>query len=585
MNFVVLWRDADEDLIADIKNEELDGVYINDETFLIYADPTLISAKELDETARILANHLKKPATEIKAQLSPRDVRYVFIKNKLSPDTSQKIKALISPEGENEIGLKGVVLIPEHWRYYPEGNLASQVIGYMDRNNFGQYGIEGYMNSELEGKKGSIISESDPSGRQITVGETEIIEAVDGDSIVLTIDRIVQREVEEIIAQKVEEFGADSGQVIVMDPHTGAIIAMANAPSFDPNNYADSLKMVKLTQEEVEKSYRTTRLFKKNEKNKYVDIEEEDKENEEVQKYAYENRLGNGVFKNRTVSEYYEPGSVFKPLIMAMALDANEVSPETTFNDTGPIKSDIYFIKNSDEVYHGITTMTQVLEKSLNTGMIRVSQKLGMKLMYKYLKDYGFAEYTNIKLADEEPAYLKYYGDWSETDQFNISFGQGIVVTPLQLITAWSVLANGGKLVEPHIVNAVIRDDQVIETEPEVVHRVISQETATIISSMLVNVIKNGHGYRADIEGHLIAGKTGTAQIAGPGGFETGIGSTTTTFMGYFPALEPEYVVLVKFDRPRAFGEEDTWASNTAAPTFKEVVKFLIDYYKIEPTE
>jgi len=587
VNFVVLKRDTDMELIERIKKENLKGITVNEETFMVYADPTQIPVKSLDDTAATLAELLEEPITELKAKISPREVRYVFIKNKLSPETSQKIRALINPEDEDEEGLKGVVLIPEHWRFYPEGNLASQMIGFMNRDNIGQYGVEGYLNSDLEGKKGSIISESDPSGRQITVGETEIIEAVDGDSIVLTIDRIVQQKVEEILAARVEEFKADSGQIIVMNPFTGAIVAMANYPSFDPNEYGSSLKLTTLTQKEVDEAYPTTQLFKKDEKNKYVFIEEGDKEDSEIQKYAYENRLGPGVFTNKAISEIYEPGSTFKPIVMAMAIDANEVDPETTYNDYGALSINNFPIENSDFNYHGISTMTEVLEKSLNTGMVRVAQKLGRNLMYKYLEDFGLGTYTNIKLEGEVPAKLSVYKDFSYTDSLTASFGQGkIILTPLQLITAWSALANGGKLVQPHVVQAVIRDDQVIKTEPEIIHRVISEEASSIITSMLVSVVKRGHGDGTDIPGHLIAGKTGTAQVGGGpnGGYLKGEGSTITSFAGFFPALEPEFMILVKFDRPRSLGN-NTWGSTTAVPTFRDVAEFIIDYYNIEPTE
>lgn len=573
VDFVILRRDADDELMADIINERLPGIFVDTERFMIYGDPTLVPESQLATISKTLATYLDEPPSTIESRLTRRQVRYVFLRNRLSPETSRAIK---------ELALKGVVLLPEHWRFYPEGDLAPHLVGFINRENTGQYGIEGYFNIELEGKKGAIYAESDPFGRQITVGDTKIVNAVDGDTIVLSIDRVVQKRVEEILKEQVEAFKADSGQVIIMNPFSGAIVAMANYPSFDPNIYTDSYTLRKLNLDEDEKVYSTTPIFKTDDRGQYVPIADEDLNNDEVEKYVYENTFGPGVFKNKVISEYYEPGSVFKPIIMSIAIDAKEVEPETTFDDDGPLHIDEFEIKNSDNQYHGISTMTEVLELSLNTGMSWVSKELGKRLMYEYLKDFGFGEYTNIKLEGETKGEVDYYTHWSKAQLLTTSFGQGIVVTPLQMVAAWAALANGGKLVQPYIVDSVIRDGEVIQTQPEIIHRVISEEASSIITSMLVSTVRRGHGRPADIPGYLIAGKTGTAQIAGKyGRYETGEGSTITSFAGYFPALQPQFVMLVKFDRPRI--GENTWGSTTAAPTFRKISEFLIDYYNLEP--
>ena len=452
----------------------------------------------------------------------------------------------------------------------------------MNRDNAGQYGVEGYFNIELEGKKGKIYAESDPFGRQITVGESKIVNAVNGDTIVLTIDRIVQKKVEEILAQTVEKYKADSGQIIIMNPFTGAIIAMANYPTFDPNHFSDAYSLRKLEKSEIEDLYPTMEVFKRDEKGHYLPIAEGDLENDQIEKYIYENKFGPAVFKNKIVSEFYEPGSVFKPIVMSIALDAKEVEPQTTYIDDGPLEIDEFEIKNSDNQYHGKTTMTEVLELSLNTGMSFVAKQLGKRLMYKYITDFGFGDYTNIRLEGETKGKVDFYKQWSKAQLLTISFGQGIAVTPLQMITAWAALANGGKLLQPFIVDSVIKDNEVVKTEPQIIHRVISEETSSIITSMLISVVRRGHAKPADIPGYLIAGKTGTAQMAGKNGkYEVGEGSTITSFAGYFPALNPQFVMLVKFDRPRI--GENTWGATTAAPTFRTVAEFLLDYYNIQP--
>ncbi|MCK5607251.1 penicillin-binding protein 2, partial [Candidatus Pacearchaeota archaeon] len=569
----VLRRDAEPDVMAEIINEKLSGVFVDPKRFMIYGDPTLIPETQLTETSQILGRILESSPQDLEQKLTRRKVRYVFLRNRIEPEISRKIR---------ELKLKGVVLLPEHWRYYPEGDLAPHVVGFLNREEVGQYGIEGYFNTDLEGKKGTIYAEKDPLGRQITVGSSEIVNAVDGDTIVLTIDRIIQKKVEEILAEAVEQYSADSGQVLIMNPFTGAIVAMANYPSFNPNEYTDVFALRALEEEELVES--TVPLFKMNEKGKYVPVDEEDLFNEEVPKYVYENKFGPSVFKNRIVSEYYEPGSVFKPIVMAMALDAKEVEPQTTFLDDGPLKIDEFEIKNADGKYRGETTMNEVLAFSMNTGMSFVSKKLGKKLMYEYLMNFGFGEYTNIRLEGEAKGIVDYYKRWSKAQMLTTSFGQGIVATPLQVLAAWSALANGGKLMQPFIIDSIIRKDEVIQTEPQIIKRVVSEETSSIITSMLINSVRNGVARPADIPGYLIAGKTGTSQVAGKSGkYLEGEGSTITSFAGYAPALEPRFIMIVKFDRPRI--GENTWGSTTAAPTFRAISEFMMDYYNIQATD
>ena len=578
VDFVILKRDADRDLMANVINEQLPGVFVDTKRFLIYADPTLITDNKIDGAAQRLSALLNEPVATMKKNITRRTVRYVFLKNKLDPEISRKVK---------EMNLKGVVLIPEHWRFYPENELASNIIGFLSQEGVGQYGIEGYFNTELEGKKGKIYAESDPFGRQITVSDSEIVNAVNGDSIVLTIDRVVQKNVEQILKKDTEAFKADSGQAIIMDPFTGAIVAMANYPSFNPNKYTEAYKVRELAPGEEEEivKLKTVPMFKQDEKGRYLPVDNADIGNKEIKKYIYENKFGPGVLKNKTVSEFYEPGSVFKPLIMAIALDAKEVEPQTTFDDTGPLHIDEFEIKNSTNIYWGKTTMTGVLEKSLNTGMSWVAKQLGKELMYKYLKDYGFGEYTNIFLEGETKGRLDYYKRWSKAQLLTQSYGQGIIVTPIQMITAFAALANGGKLITPYIVESVIKENEVVKSEPQVIHRVISEETSSIITSMLISAVRRGYGHRADVPGYLVAGKTGSSQIAGPNAkYETGEGALITSFAGYFPAYKPRFVILIKFDRPRISGE-NTWGENTAAVTFHDIAQFLIDYYHIEAGE
>ena len=204
--------------------------------------------------------------------------------------------------------------------------------------------------------------------------------------------------------------------------------------------------------------------------------------------------------------------------------------------------------------------------------------------MYEYLMNFGFGEYTNIRLEGEAKGIVDYYKRWSKAQMLTTSFGQGIVATPLQVLAAWSALANGGKLMQPFIIDSIIRKDEVIQTEPQIIKRVVSEETSSIITSMLINSVRNGVARPADIPGYLIAGKTGTSQVAGKSGkYLEGEGSTITSFAGYAPALEPRFIMIVKFDRPRI--GENTWGSTTAAPTFRAISEFMMDYYNIQATD
>ncbi|MBI5412177.1 penicillin-binding protein 2 [Candidatus Peregrinibacteria bacterium] len=572
VDFVLLEQPASPELMAKVTNERLPGISVDAEKFQIFGNPTLIPESRLADISKTLSKFLDIPIATLEKSLTRRKTRYVPLKNRLDPEISNEINAL---------DLKGIVLVPEHWRFYPEGSLASNLVGFLSREGIGQYGIEGYFNNELEGKKGEIYAESDPFGRQITVGgESKIVQAIDGDSITLTIDRIVQKKVEEILAEATEKFHADSGQAIIIDPFTGALIAMTNAPSFNPNTFAEAFKMRPLKSGEL--VYKTTKIFKKNEKGEYIKIDPADIDNPKIDKYVYENRTGAEAYKNKAISDTYEPGSAFKPITMAIGIDAKEVEPTTSYDDSGSLKIDTFEIKNALDQYNGKgTTMLDVLAKSLNTGTSFVAKKLGKELFYKYLKDFGFGDYTHIELEGEVKGKVDFWKQWSKAQLLTTSFGQGIAVTPLQLITAWSVLANGGKLVQPHIIDSVKHGEKVVRTTPQIIRRVISEESSSIITSMLVNAVNSGVGRPAYIPEQLIAGKTGTSQIAGPNGrYEPfGDGAFITSFVGYFPALNPRFVILVKFDRPRI--GENTWGSTTAAPTFKKIAEFLIEYYSI----
>jgi cell division protein FtsI (penicillin-binding protein 3)/stage V sporulation protein D (sporulation-specific penicillin-binding protein) len=299
----------------------------------------------------------------------------------------------------------------------------------------------------------------------------------------------------------------------------------------------------------------------------------------------YKNNIGVGAYLNRSIQEIYEPGSVFKPVTMSIAIDQGEISAEDMYIDEGVVEVDEYKIKNALESVYGEVTMLNCLEFSINTCMTSVSMKLGKKLFHRMIDRFGFGKITGIELDDELPGEILPWKKWSQALLATAAYGQGISATPLQVVTAWSALANGGKLMRPTIIDTILFSDGRVEvTKPYIVDQVITPETSDTITAMLTSVVNQGFGRNAKVKGYLVAGKTGTSQIAGPGGkYETGTGANITSFAGYGPISNPKFVMLIKFDRPRAKNIE--FGSQSAAPVFKEVATFLFDYYGIQPTE
>ncbi|MBT6069346.1 penicillin-binding protein 2 [Candidatus Peregrinibacteria bacterium] len=510
--------------------------------------------------------------------------RYTVLKKKLPLETSEAIKELQKEDSENFLGIR---LQEEYYRYYPEGQLAAQVLGYVNSANIGQYGIEGGFQKTIEGKKGFFTSQKDGTGNQITVGESVIKPAEDGLNVYLTIDRAIQLEVEKALKTGVEAAEADSGQVIVMDPKTGRILAMAQHPTFNPNVYGEafSKEEIELSNEQIKNLYV---VGTGESQRKYLYIRKDPDERIEVFEdtelpgvyYSYKNRVGPEVYKNKLVQEIYEPGSVFKPLVMSGAIDAGEVTPNTTHQCDGPIEVDEFIIRTFNETYHGRESMKNVLRNSCNIGMAFVARKLERKLLYEYVTKFGFGDRTGIELENEEDGRVEYFSEWAESELVTHGFGQGISATPLQVVTGISALANKGVLMKPYLVekteNPMTGD--IKETEPKKIEQVISPDTAKTITSMMVYVVEDGIP-TARVDGHFVAGKSGTSQTYKWGKALKGVGTTIASFSGYGPIDDPQFVILVKMDHPKS----SPWGAVTAGPVFKEIATFIFTYYNIPP--
>ncbi|OIP60433.1 MAG: hypothetical protein CO143_03345 [Candidatus Moranbacteria bacterium CG_4_9_14_3_um_filter_45_14] len=498
---------------------------VNREYQMVYASPKDVVEK--DRAALELARILGLDAGVIKNKLDRPNDPFEIIKKRLNDEEIARI---------NELGLKGIAFLPEKYRYYPAGELASQVIGFAslrENGRVGGYGIESSKDGILRGETGTVSQEKDAAGRWLPLSDRLIVSPKNGESLLLTIDRVIQYETEKILKDSVERYEADSASAIVMDPKTGNILSMASFPQFDPNNYS----------------------------------EEED--------YS--------VFLNPVVSMTYEPGSVMKPIVMAMGIEEGKVSPTTEFVDTGSESVAGYVIHNSENKVYGRSTMTKVLDQSINTGVIYVEKLIGNQTFGDYFTRFGFGKKTNIGLPAELAGSIRNLENTrSNISFFTASFGQGVTTTPLQMLDAYVVFANGGKLIRPNIIDRIIHSDGREEKiQPEIVRQVLSEETSHTIGMMLRSVVVNGHGKRADVPGYQVVGKTGTAQVAKSDakGYEDGL--SIGSFVGYAPLDDPRFVVLVKLDNPKKV----EWAESSAAPTFSQIMKFLLEYAKIKPTE
>ena len=501
-------------------SSQLFPLAINREWPMVYAVPREIEDKE--GTTKALASLLEIDEEVLRQKIDKRNDPYEPLKHKLSPEVVEKIK---------ELDIEGIEFITEDWRYFPANNLASHVVGFVgfssDRR-VGQYGLEGYYNKELEGEYGFLEGEKDIRGRLIAIAKRYLQPAENGVDLILTIDSNIQFFIEKKLKEIAERLDAEGGTIIVMDPRTGAIKGMANWPTFNPNKYS-----------EVE------------------DI---------------------NIFLNPAIHNLFEPGSIFKPITMAIALDKKLLTPNTTYEDKAFLKIGGYIIRNSHDEPEGIQTMTQVLEKSLNTGAVFVQRLIGKKTFKDYLKKFRFSEKTGIDLEAEARGDISNLNTKRDIEYATASFGQGIVITPMELVVAFGAIANEGKIMRPYLVEKFVYGDGLEEVvEPKMVGRVISLEAAEELTKMLVNVVENGYGKKAGIPGYWITGKTGTAQVPEAGGYSD---KTIHSFGGFFPAFDPQFLILIKLDNPSGI----RFAADSVAPVFGEIAEYILNYYEIPPS-
>jgi len=584
---IILLSDTMEEAgLKEIENMGLTGLEISDGK--LYAYPAKIADRA--KLAAVLTKYMDLTPNRLEQILAGKN-RYAILAKKIKPEVSSEIRQLMEDDpGKNFFGLG---LTEEYYRFYPEAELAANVLGFTAAEGIGQYGIESKFNTQLQGKTGVFQTQRDGSiyGRQITVGDSLIQPAVDGDDIVLTIDRSMEMTIENMLEKAVKDYRADSGQVIVMEPNTGRIMAMAHYPSFDPNNFSSALdtEEINLSPEEISnlvpiEGEENRFWFYRNviAHDRYMVIREEIQNNDKtfyIYK-RYKNWIGLEAYQNKAVAGAYEPGSVFKPITMSAAIDDKDVTPKTGFKDPGVKKVDEFEIKNVSAKCTGYVTMVNILENSCNTGIGWVAEKIGRNLFYSYLIKYGFGERTGIEFDNEHPGQIEHFTQWADSELVTHAFGQGLTVTPIQMITAYATLANGGTLMQPHIVEKIIeKNGPTVETSPSPIHKVITEETSRQIIAMLTSAVENGVAKNAGVENHYIAAKTGTSQTYKNGKPLSGAGTTIASILGLGPIDKPQFVLYVKLDRPRS----SEWADSTAAFLFRDIATYLYDYLGIPP--
>lgn len=481
------------------------------------------NADRVDKVAAALSPILEVPADELRAKIDLKSNRPEVLKSAVPSAVAQEVQ---------QLGLPGVYLDKEPVRQYPEGSLGAQILGFVGKDFSGLGGLELSYNQELAGTPGVIDTQKDTAGQEIAPGRRLLTPPTQGSDLVLTLDRYVQREAERLLNQAVIDSKASGGLILIMEPRTGNILAAANNPTYS------------LTADQI-----------------------------------YDPQKA-GLYKSKIVTDQYEPGSTLKPLTMSAAIDQGIVTPDTTFQDTGIASVGGAVIHNWNGLGNGTSTMTQILIHSSNVGMTWVSGKLGPDLEYEYFQRFGLGQPTGLRLPGEVSGTVRTNkdADWTLVDRATNAFGQGIAVTPVQLLEAISVFANDGQLVRPRLVRAIRGPDGQQDLPPEVVRQVVSPQTARTLIQMLVAVDEQPDLIPNRVPGYKIALKTGTADTPTNVGYNTAL--TIGSLVSLFPADAPRFAVLIRLDGP-----EKLYGGLVAAPVLKVLAQELLTYYRVPPTQ
>lgn len=502
----------------------------------LYADPVAMedhpesdAAKSGRNVKRLAADLLAAPlgisAESLYSDFTIEGARFVWIKRTLSPEMAEKVQLIIK-----ENNLPGLHFLEESKRYYTKGTMAAQVLGFVGTDDVGLSGIELAMDSIIKTRSKEMQETTDAVGNPIGESSMEDMRPQNMPTVYLTIDSKIQFVLEDALDRAMKETKSRAAAAILMDPHTGAVLGMASRPTFDPNDFGE---------------------------------------------YPV------STWTNRAISIIYEPGSVFKPIVGCMGLSENIITPQTMFEDKGSIKIADRVIRNWDGEGRGQVPFEDIIKYSINTGMVQLGMQLGANQMIDYSKKFGFGQPTGIELPGEESGILYRPEDMYEPDIATMAIGQGIAVTPLQMLRAICAIANGGELLEPYIIDKIVMPDGRVlrQGQKKVVRRVITEDVAGQMRMMMEKVVSEGGGKPAHIAGYQIAGKTGTAEkLAEQGGYAQG--EYIASFVGFVPAANPQYAMLVMLDTPQgAF-----YGSQVSAPVFKDTLQQILVAKGIQPS-
>lgn len=500
----------------------------------VYVDPTHV--EEPEKLAIVLAPILHLDPTELAQKLGDTDREWDRIARWIEPDAAAQIRKL----GEDGEPPAGLFLIPEAKRMYPQGEFAAQIVGVANHEGVGISGVEGFYDHDVRGITGTLQAEQDAGQSPIWIAPHHMIQPQNGMDLKLTLDSTVQKIAEDALREAVEQHNAEGGSVVIMEPNTGEILGMASWPPFDPNRYT------------------------------------------EIDPVLYNH--------NPAVTDVYEPGSTFKVIVTAMGLQSNAFTTDTTVNDTGVMDRYGWSLHNWNYAGGGPTTPAQMLLRSSNIAALQFAELVGTDGFYSFIKRFGYGQATNVDIAGESTGIVRWPIDegWSPIDLNTNSFGQNIAVTPLQHLTAIAAIANGGNLMQPHVVRERCSGLACETIKPQIVRRVVDQEATDVLRNMLVSnansyaqvVWSKRTGVFQDmplVPGYRITAKTGTSQIAVNGGYDTN--ATIGSVVGWAPAENPRLAVLVKIDRPK----DDPFGVVVAIPVYQKVLEQLLPYYRIAP--
>jgi cell division protein FtsI (penicillin-binding protein 3) len=491
---------------------------ISVDLFTIFADPSLVE-DPADAAARLAPVLRQKPSVlEPKLRGTWPGDRFEILARQAEPGLARVVRSLEIP---------GVYMETAPKRYYPNAELASHVLGFVDLDGKGLTGVELQYERILKGTPGKMILEQDPSGRPLPQAEFEYERAEPGRSLFLTLDKEIQYYTEQALTQAIQAYSAVAGTAIVMRPDTGEILALANAPTFDPNEPG------KAKPEE---------------------------------------------YRNRGVTDMYEPGSAFKVVTVSGALEERAVKPRTTYVVPESLQVSVEVIHDSHSHATEKMTVAEIIKDSSNVGTVKIGMTLGEEKLDEYVRRFGFGTETGLDFPGESGGIVLDLEEWSGVTIGNLPIGQGIAVTPLQMALAYSTIANDGVWVEPKIVYGSMDERGGIDrSRAPASRRIISPRTAHQVTKMLTAVVEDGTGVAAQVPGYTIAGKTGTAQKPLPTG---GYGNSyVASFAGYAPARDPQLVTIVVLDEPRPI-----WGGHTAAPTFQKIMEFSLRHLGISPS-